>query len=77
MRAIFLFFICLILGINSAYSYELVLPKEKKTITSSNFAFFVGKAGKDESIVINDVNGDIYERTANIHLLCNTTFLRA
>lgn len=54
MRAIFLFFICLILGINSAYSYELVLPKEKKTTVKTKYAFFVGAAKPNESIVIND-----------------------
>lgn len=54
MRSIFLLIICFILGINSAFAYELVLPKEKKTYVKTNYAFFVGKADKDEVITIND-----------------------
>ncbi len=54
MRVFLIILFTIIFNLNSAFAYDLVLPKEKKTITSSNFAFFVGKAGKDESIVIND-----------------------
>ena len=54
MRAIFLFFICLTLGINSTFAYELVLPKEKKTIVSTNYAFFIGTVSNNEVITIND-----------------------
>lgn len=54
MRALFVLFLLFILSINSAYAYELVLPKEKKTMVSTNYAFFVGKASKSEVITIND-----------------------
>lgn len=54
MRAILIIFFTLILGINSTFAYELVLPKDKKTIVNTNYAFFVGKANKEEYITIND-----------------------
>ena len=54
MRAIFIFFMMLFLGINSAFAYDLILPKEKRSIANTNYAFFVGKAGKSEFITIND-----------------------
>ena len=54
MRAIFILFFILIMGINSASAYELVFPKEKKSIVNTNYIFFVGKANKAEDIVIND-----------------------
>ena len=54
MRSFFLLIISFILGINSAFAYELVLPKEKKTYVKTNYAFFVGKADKDEILTIND-----------------------
>lgn len=53
MRAILILFL-IIFGINSVQAYDLVLPKEKKSIVNTNYAFFVGKAGKSETIVIND-----------------------
>ena len=54
MRVILSLFFCLLLGINSTYAYELVLPKEKKSIVNTSYAFFVGKAGNNESITLND-----------------------
>lgn len=54
MRALLVLFFTFILGINSVFAYELVLPKEKKSIVNTNYAFFVGKAGKSEEISIND-----------------------
>ena len=54
MRELIILFFCLILGINSAFAYDLVLPKEKKTIVNTKYAFFVGKAKNTESIIIND-----------------------
>ena len=54
MREFLIIIFTLVLGINSALAYELVLPKEKKSIANTNYAFFVGKAGKTESIIIND-----------------------
>lgn len=38
-----------------AFSFELVLPKEKKSVVNSNYALFVGKTRNAESITINDV----------------------
>ena len=54
MREFLIIIFTLVLGINSALAYELVLPKEKKSIANSNYAFFVGKAGTNEAININD-----------------------
>ena len=47
--------LCLIFwGVNVSYAYDLILPKEKKSIVSTKYAFFVGKANKSEVITIND-----------------------
>ena len=54
MRAILFSFLIFLMGINSAIAYDLVLPKEKKSIVNTNYAFFVGKAKNTETIVIND-----------------------
>ena len=54
MREFLIIIFTLVLGINSALAYELVLPKEKKSIANTNYAFFVGKAGTNEAININD-----------------------
>lgn len=54
MRKLILLFLILFLSINSTFAYELVLPREKKTIVNTNYAFFVGKAGKTEVLTIND-----------------------
>ena len=54
MREFLIIIFTLVLGINSALAYELVLPKEKKSIANTNYAFFVGKAGANETININD-----------------------
>ena len=54
MRALLLLFLSILLGANSAFAYDLVLPKEKRSIVNTNYAFFVGKANKTESITIND-----------------------
>lgn len=37
-----------------AFAFELVLPREKKTIVNSNYALFVGKTNNGESITINN-----------------------
>ena len=39
---------------NSVFAYNLILPKEKKTVTTNQYAFFVGKAQNTEIITIND-----------------------
>lgn len=54
MRELVILFFCLILGINSVQAYDLVLPKEKKSIVTTNYAFFVGRAKNTENITIND-----------------------
>ena len=54
MRVFFTLFLIFWGMFNSAFAYELILPKEKKSIVSSNYAFFVGKANKSEVITIND-----------------------
>ena len=50
MRAFFILFLIIFLGINPVNAYDLVLPKEKKSIVNTNYAFFVGKARKNETI---------------------------
>lgn len=54
MRVLLSFLFFFVLGVNTVNAYELVLPKEKKSIVNTNYAFFVGKASKAESITIND-----------------------
>lgn len=54
MREFLILFFTFVFGVNSALAYELVLPKEKKSIANTNYAFFVGKAGQNETISIND-----------------------
>ena len=39
---------------SQAFGFELILPKDKKNITTNNYAFFVGKARPSESLSIND-----------------------
>lgn len=54
MRVLIGIILILFLGVNSAFAYELVLPNEKKSVVNTNYAFFVGKAGKSEILTIND-----------------------
>ena len=56
MRAFLFIFLIFLMGINSAFAYDLVLPKEKKSVVSTNYAFFVGRANKLEQISINGEN---------------------
>ena len=54
MREFLLFIFIFLIGIDSAFAYELVLPKEKKSVVSTNYAFFVGKANPTEIVTINN-----------------------
>ena len=54
MRRGLILFISLFLVISQAFGFELVLPKDKKTYTNNDYAFFVGKAKSSESLSIND-----------------------
>ncbi|MBE7703771.1 MAG: N-acetylmuramoyl-L-alanine amidase [Cyanobacteria bacterium SIG28] len=54
MRGLLFFLLVFFSTINFSYAYELVLPKEKKTIVDTNYAFFVGKASNTEVMSIND-----------------------
>ncbi len=54
MKKGLLLLLLLILGTSCSYAYELVLPREKKSISNSDYAFFVGKAHNGEAILIND-----------------------
>ena len=38
----------------SAFAYELILPKEKQSYANTSYAFFFGRANNCESITIND-----------------------
>ena len=54
MRGLLFLFISLLIGINSVFAYDLILPKDKRITVDTNYAFFVGKAKKNEAITIND-----------------------
>ena len=53
-RGLFLF-LSFILLTSQCFAYELVLPREKKSVVNSNYAFFVGKANNGEYILINNL----------------------
>ena len=54
MRGFLLILFTFLIGINSTFAYDLVLPKEKKSVVTMNYAFFVGKANPNEVVSIND-----------------------
>ena len=54
MRRGFLLIISLFFMISQCYGFELVMPTEKKTATTNNYAFLYGKASSAESLTIND-----------------------
>ena len=54
MQKIFIFFLVTIFFISPAFAYEMILPREKKSISNTQYAFFVGKVRNNESISIND-----------------------
>lgn len=65
MRAFLILLFLFIFCSNQAYAYDLILPREKKSIVNTNYAFFVGKAKKTEIITIND---------EKIHIASNGAF---
>ena len=54
MRVFLFLILTFILTVNSVFAYDLVLPKEKKSIVNTNYALFVGKAKNTEIVTIND-----------------------
>ena len=54
MRGLLILFLILIFGGNVAFAYELVLPKEKKSVVNTKYAFFIGKVDPSERLTIND-----------------------
>lgn len=54
MKRLLVSFLILFLSLNKAMALDLVLPKDKKTITNSNYAFFCGKVKKNGTLSIND-----------------------
>jgi N-acetylmuramoyl-L-alanine amidase len=54
MRAILILLFILIFSANTTFAYEIFLPKEKKTIMNTNYAFFIGKTNREVPITIND-----------------------
>ncbi len=54
MREFLLILLTLFIGINTTFAYDIVLPREKKSMVSTNYAFFIGKANPSEYISIND-----------------------
>lgn len=69
MKDILVLLFCIMLGVNSAFAYELVLPKEKKSIVDNNYAFFVGKANNNETITLNDEKVYIASNGAFAHTI--------
>ena len=53
MRRGFILILSLFLFMTKSFGFELILPKEKKSVTTSNYAFFVGKAKSSECLSIN------------------------
>ncbi len=49
-----LILLSILLFSGQVFAYDLVLPRDKKSIVTSNYAFFVGKAKNTEFITIND-----------------------
>ena len=53
-RGIFLLLAFILCFIQQAYSMEVILPREKKSCVTTEYAFFVGKAKGAENITINN-----------------------
>lgn len=49
----FILSLFLLTGMAGAYAYELILPKEKKSVVNTNYALFVGSMRNSESVTIN------------------------
>ena len=54
MQRLFIFILLSVITAAPVFSYDMVLPKEKKSVSNTQYAFFVGKARKNESISINN-----------------------
>ena len=54
MRRVFALFLSLFLMISQAYAYQLIMPTDRKTYTTNEYAFIYGKAKSAESLAIND-----------------------
>ena len=54
MQRLFITLILILFIISPSFAYDLVLPKEKSSTVSTNYAFFVGRAKNWENITIND-----------------------
>lgn len=54
MQKLLILFLIFFMGGAPVFAYDLILPREKKSIVNTNYAFFVGKAKKTEIITIND-----------------------
>lgn len=54
MRVFLSILLTILLGVNSAFSYQLVLPKEKESTVNDEYALFVGKVENNEDFSINN-----------------------
>ena len=54
MRVLLFFLSFIFFTLNTSFAYDLILPKEKKSVVNTKYALFVGKAQKSEIITIND-----------------------
>lgn len=62
-----LFLLLTFLFTAQCFAYDLVLPREKKGVMNTNYAFFVGKAKNTEVITINDERVHIASNGAFAH----------
>ena len=67
MRRGLILLISLFFVMSQAFGFELVLPKDKKSVTTSDYAFFVGNAKTSECLSINDENIYIASNGAFAH----------
>lgn len=67
MRVFLLFVMLFFFSVGKIYAYELVLPKEKKSIANTKYALFIGKANCNEQIEINGKNVFIASNGAFAH----------
>ena len=54
MRRVLILFLSLFFMVTQAFAFEIIMPSEKKNITTNDYAFIYGKANTAESLSIND-----------------------
>lgn len=64
---VFLILLSILLFTGQVFAYDLILPREKKSTVTTNYAFFVGKAKNTEVITINDEKVHVASNGAFAH----------